>query len=65
MKWKLRDIMDYYGDTMEELADYLGIAYPTLSKKLNKHTDFTQTEIRLMKVRYNLSPEQIDVVFFT
>ena len=65
MKWKLRDIMDEYGDTMEDLATYLEVAYPTLSKKLNQHTDFTQTEIKKIKLRYNLTPEQVDIIFFS
>ena len=65
MKWKLRDIMDEYGDTMEDLATYLEIAYPTLSKKFNQHTDFNQTEIKKIKLRYNLTPEQVDIIFFS
>jgi len=65
MKWKLRDIMDEYGDTMEDLATYLEIAYPTLSKKFNQHIDFTQTEIKKIKLRYSLTPEKVDIIFFS
>lgn len=65
MKWKLREQMDIYGDTLESLANYLNIAYQTLSKKMNGHVDFTRTEILKIKQRYNLSAEQVDNIFFS
>lgn len=57
--------MDIYGDTLESLANYLNIAYQTLSKKMNGHVDFTRTEILKIKQRYNLSAEQVDNIFFS
>ncbi len=65
MKWKLREQMDIYGDTLESLANYLNITYQTLSKKMNGHVDFTRTEILKIKQRYNLSAEQVDNIFFS
>ena len=65
MKWKLREQMDIYGDTLESLANYLNITYQTLSKKMNGHVDFTRTEILKIKQRYNLSAGQVDNIFFS
>lgn len=65
MKHRLKEQMDRYGDSQEELAEYLGVTYQTLSKKLNGHGDFSRTEIRKMKDRYSLTAQQIDHIFFT
>lgn len=65
MKWKLREVMDKHNDTLTDLANYLGITYGTLSKKMNQHVDFTITEIKKIKIRYSLTAEQIDEIFFT
>lgn len=64
MKWKLRYLMDEAKDDMQRLADYLGISYQTLSKKLNNHADFSLTELRLLQQRYDLKAEQIFDIFF-
>lgn len=63
MKWKLREHMDRNNDTMEGLAEHLGITYQTLSKKMNGHVDFTLTELRRIKDRYSLSAEQFYNIF--
>ena len=49
---------------MQRLADYLGISYQTLYKKLNNHADFSLTELRLIQQRYDLKAEQIFDIFF-
>ena len=64
MKWKLREIIEKHNDTLEDLAKYLDIAYPTLSNKMNQHVEFKQSEIRKIKQRYNLNPVEIDSIFF-
>lgn len=64
MKWKLRVLMDIYGDSLEDLANYLGITYQTLSKKMNSRVDFTLSELRLIQKRYNLTAEQVYDTFF-
>ena len=51
-------------DTQESLAEYLGITNPTLSLKINGKSDFLRTEIQLIKQRYNLTPDEIDTIFF-
>ena len=56
--------MDIYGDSLEDLANYLGITYQTLSKKMNSRVDFTLSELRLIQKRYNLTAEQVYDTFF-
>lgn len=64
MKYRLREYVDKYNDTLENLAEYLGIAYQTLSRKMNGHVDFTLSELRKIKRRYNLTDEQMGYIFF-
>lgn len=59
-----RSKMNLYGDnTLDSLADYLGIARQTLSRKLNGEADFTQTEMSMIKIRYNLTNEEFTQIF--
>ena len=64
MKLKIREQMDKHNDSLEELAKYLDITYPTLSKKMNQHVEFTRAEIKKIKDRYSLTPEQLVYIFF-
>jgi predicted transcriptional regulator len=62
----LRSIMVLHGDTNKDLADYLGITEQSVSNKINENgTEFKQGEIRRIRIRYNLSSDQIDDIFFT
>ena len=65
-KQKLESVMKLHNDNGQTLAQYLGIARPTFSNKLNetRGADFKQGEIRLIKERYNLSAEEVDMIFF-
>lgn len=58
--------MKLHGDRNEDVAKYLGITYQSYSYKLNgtNGKQFTCNEIRLIKIRYNLTPEEIDAIFF-
>ena len=61
----LRSIMVLYGDTNKDLADYLGITEQSVSNKINENgTEFKLREIRLMRIRYNLTSNQVDLIFF-
>lgn len=61
----LRSIMALYGDTSKDLADYLCISEQSLSNKINENnTEFKQGEIKRIKVRYNLTADQVDLIFF-
>lgn len=61
----LRSIMVLHGDTNKDLADYLGISEQSVCNKINENgTEFKQGEIKRIRIRYNLSSEQIDDIFF-
>jgi DNA-binding CsgD family transcriptional regulator len=62
----LRSIMVLNGDTNAALADALGITPNRLSAKMNEWegAQFNQTEIRIIKIRYSLTSDQIDEIFF-
>jgi FixJ family two-component response regulator len=61
----LRSIMVLHGDTNKDLAEALEISEQSVSGKINeKGTEFKQGEIAKIKDRYNLTPEQVEAVFF-
>lgn len=61
----LRSIMALHGDTNKDLANYLGISEQILSKKINENgTEFKQGEMKRIKIRYNLTADQLDLIFF-
>ena len=65
-KLRLRSIMALNGDTNRDLAEALGITEQSLSCKMNENgTEFKQGEITKIKDRYNLSPEEVDGIFFS
>lgn len=62
----LRSVMVLNNDTNKTLADFLGISEVSVSNKINEiGTEFKQGEIALIKKRYNLSPEQVEEIFFS
>lgn len=64
-KAKLRSLMTLHGDINKDLAEYLEISEQSFSCKINENgTEFKQGEISKIKDRYNLSPEEVDAIFF-
>lgn len=61
----LESKMKLFGDTGGSLADYIGISRSTLSAKINEKAEFTQKEISMIKMRYELTAEEVDGIFFT
>ena len=61
----LKYIAARYGDTMQDLADALGIFPTTLSRKVNGKDEFKLREIRQIIERYSLTPEDVMRIFFT
>lgn len=59
----LKSKMTLYGDTQESLAKYLSLTRQTLSRKISGEYDFTQTEMSLIKKRYNLTDEEFAQIF--
>lgn len=61
----LKSIMVLHGDTNRDLAKILGITPGSVCNKINENgTEFKQGEIAIIKERYDLSPDQIDAIFF-
>jgi hypothetical protein len=60
----LKSIIVLNKDTQGELANYLDITQGTLSFKITGKTDFTRSEIKMIKDRYNLTAEQVNEIFF-
>ena len=61
----LRSIMALHGDTNKDLADYLGISEQSVTNKINENgTEFKQGEIRRIRLRYKLTADQVDLIFF-
>ena len=58
--------MKLYGDTISSLAEHIGIARATLSNKINctNGAEFTQNEIAMVKEKYNLTPNEVNEIFF-
>ncbi len=62
---KFRSLMVLNGDTNDSLADYLGITAASVSKKINENgSEFKQHEIARIKLRYKMTAEQVDSIFF-
>lgn len=59
-----RSVMIYHGDTQKDVADALGISEQTVSDKVNGSSDFKQSEIKILIDRYNLTPAQVNEIFF-
>ena len=64
LKQELKAVMVRYGDTQAELAKYLKMSTHTLSVKLNGMSEFTRPEIEKIALRYSLSAEDIQRIFF-
>lgn len=61
----LRSIMVLHGHTNKDLAEVLGISEQSVSDKINERkTEFKQGEIAKIRDLYNLSPDQIEAIFF-
>ena len=61
----LRSVMVLHGDTNKTLADYLGISEQSVCNKINENgTEFWKGEILQIKKRYNLTSDQVDLIFF-
>ena len=53
------------GDTIQTLADCLGINRQNASIKINGKREFRQLEIATIVKRYKLTYEEIDSIFFS
>lgn len=60
----LRSVMIKNGDTMAKLAEAMGLPISALSQRINGHIEFRRNEILFIKYRYNLTSEEVDMIFF-
>ena len=51
--------------TLTDYASSIGISMTTLYERLTNKTPFSQSEIVKTKQLFGLSPEQVDIIFFT
>lgn len=63
---RIKSLMVLNGDTLATLSEVVGCTKETLSKKINEWegSEFTQSEIKAVKDYYNLTPEEVDSIFF-
>lgn len=54
-----------FGDTQESLAAYLGKTVQTVNAKINGNGTWDQDEIRMIKNRYQLTPEEVTDIFLS
>lgn len=59
----LKSKMVLFGDSIEALADCLGITRQTLRFKLQGTSEFTRDEIAKIVSRYQLTPEETFEIF--
>lgn len=60
----LKAKMVEFGDTQADLAKAIGISTSNLNEKLNGKVSFRQSDIAAIRRRYNLSAEEVDLIFF-
>lgn len=60
---KLRSIIALNADTIDELAEHLGITRQTLHNKMTGRTDFTRSEMIAIKQRYGLGDDEFIETF--
>lgn len=65
-KNELISVLSKHGDNQKNLAELLGLSLSRTNAKINscKGAEFTQTEIGMMKDYYDLSPEDVNRIFF-
>lgn len=52
------------GLSVEKLANILGINVVTLYRKINGISDFSRSEIQIIRQTLNMSPQTMDEIFF-
>ena len=62
-KARFKSVMVLHGDTQGRLSEVLEMAQETLSRKLNEQGEFSQSEIKAIKNRYHLTPDEVDAIF--
>lgn len=53
------------GKKQEDVAKLLGVSISTVSRKIRGESEFKSGEIRMIKLAFGLSPEEVDLIFFS
>ena len=63
---RIKSLMVLNGDTLVTLSEVIGCTKETLSRKINEWegSEFTQSEIKAIRDYYNLTPEEVNAIFF-
>lgn len=63
----LKSKMDLYEHNFGNLANIVGCSRTRLSAKVNETNgaEFTKSEIEKVKIAYQLTAEEVDLIFFT
>lgn len=61
-KFKAKVIASGY--TIEKLANILGINTATLYRKMNGHSDFSRSEMQIIRQTLSISQQDMDEIFF-
>lgn len=58
--------MKLFGDNQIDLARALGLSLTRTNAKINETdgAEFTKNEITIIKIRYHLTAEEVDQIFF-
>lgn len=58
--------MKLFGDIQQDLADALDLSLASTNAKINgtNGAEFTMGEIKTIKIRYRLTAEEVDQIFF-
>ena len=59
-----KSVMARFGDRQQDLAKAIGISQQSLSFKVNNLVQFKPSEIELIAIRYSLTADEIQRIFF-
>lgn len=60
-----KSVMVLHGDTQKSIADALTVSEQTIGDKINGISEFKQSEIKILIDRWNLTPAEVDEIFFS
>lgn len=59
-----KSVMVLHGDNQKSVADALTVSEQTIGDKINGISEFKQSEIKILIDRWDLTPAQVDEIFF-
>ena len=58
--------MKLFGDSQKSIAEAMNISLTRVNEKINetRGAEFRKREIQFLRDRWNLTPEEVDMIFF-